>query len=358
VISPGSPEELAAELASANASGLAVLPRGGGTKTDWGNPPARSDVILSTLRLNRIIEHAWADLTVTVEAGCTVAALQKTLAEHGQRLAIDPLWPENATVGGILATNDSGALRLRYGALRDLIIGVTLALPDGTLAESGGKVVKNVAGYDLPKLVTGSFGTLGAITRAVFRLHPVPRNVRTLTIPVSDVNAAERLMLAIQGSRLAHAALQARLGETSMVDVLLEGTEAGIASQEAKIRELAGRTTVGVEAVWNARQELWPPPPDTAIAKFSTLPDRIARALGTARSAVVQATGIGYVHLNGELQSLRANLENEGGSLTILTKTSLDAWGSVGDTLPLMRALKQQLDPKGTLNPGRFAGGI
>ncbi|MGH9591821.1 MAG: FAD-binding oxidoreductase, partial [Bryobacteraceae bacterium] len=142
VISPGTPEELAAELASANASGLAVIPRGGGTKSEWGNPPVRADAILSTLKLNRIIEHAWADLTVTVEAGCTVAALQKTLAEHGQRLANDPLWPERATVGGILATNDSGALRLRYGALRDLIIGVTLALPDGTLAESGGKVVK------------------------------------------------------------------------------------------------------------------------------------------------------------------------------------------------------------------------
>jgi len=340
-----------------------VIPRGGGTKSDWGNPPARADVILSTLKLNRIIEHAWADLTVTVEAGCTVAALQKTLAEHGQRLALDPLWPEQATIGGILATNDSGALRLRYGALRDLIIGVTLALADGTLAESGGKVVKNVAGYDLPKLATGSLGTLGVITRAVFRLHPLPRNSRTLTIPVADASAAERLMLTIQGTRLAHVALQARLGEDSLVDVLLEGTEAGIASQEATIRGFA-QVTVGTPEVWSARQELWPPPADAVVAKFSTLPDRIARTIDAVRSAstnwsaVVQATGIGYVRLNGDLQALRAGLEREGGSLVILTKSSLDAWGSVGDTLPLMRALKQQLDPKGTLNPGRFAGGI
>jgi glycolate oxidase FAD binding subunit len=122
--------------------------------------------------------------------------------------------------------------------------------------------------------------------------------------------------------------------------------------------------TLGAVAVWNARQELWPPAPDAAIAKFSTLPDRIARTIDAVRiastnwSAVVQATGIGYVRLNGDLQPLRAELEREGGSLVILTKTSLDAWGSVGDTLPLMRALKQQLDPKGTLNPGRFAGGI
>ncbi len=358
MISPGTPEELAAELASANASGLAVIPRGGGTKSDWGNPPARADVILSTLKLNRIIEHAWADLTVTVEAGCTVASLQKKLAEHGQRLALDPLWPDQATIGGILATNDSGALRLRYGALRDLIIGVTLALPDGTLAESGGKVVKNVAGYDLPKLATGSLGTLGVITRAVFRLHPLPRNSRTLTIPVGDVEAAERLMLAIQGSRLAHTAMQTRLGETSSVDVLLEGTEAGIGSQEAVIRGLADHVSEGSSDVWNARQELWPAPADTAIAKFSTLPDRIARTLETVRSAVVQATGIGYVQFTGDLSSLRARLEQDGGSLMILTRTPLDAWGSVGDTLPLMRAIKQQLDPKGTLNPGRFAGGI
>ena len=111
------------------------------------------------------MEHAWADLTVTVEAGCTIAELQRTLAQHGQRLAMDPLWPERATIGGILATNDSGALRLGYGSLRDLIIGITLALADGTVASSGGKVVKNVAGYDLPKLATGSLGTLGVITQ-------------------------------------------------------------------------------------------------------------------------------------------------------------------------------------------------
>src|SRR5713101_1270815 len=142
------------------------------TKLAWGNSPAHAGLILSTARMNEIIEHAWADLTVTVQAGCTIQRLQETLAQHGQRLALDPLWPEKATVGGVLSTNDSGALRLRFGALRDLIIGVTIALPDGTLASSGGKVVKNVAGYDLPKLVTGAFGTLGVITRAVFRLHP------------------------------------------------------------------------------------------------------------------------------------------------------------------------------------------
>src|SRR6266581_4351759 len=159
MVEPGTEQELAEILRLSNDAGLAVIPRGGGTKLAWGNSPARADLIVSTSRLTKIIEHAWADLTVSVEAGCTFHKLQETLAQHRQRLALDPLWPRKATIGGVLSTNDSGALRLRFGALRDLIIGVTIALPDGTLASSGGKVVKNVAGYDLPKLVTGAFGT-------------------------------------------------------------------------------------------------------------------------------------------------------------------------------------------------------
>src|ERR1035441_10092832 len=131
-------------------------------------------------------EVAGGDMTATVEAGCTFQQLQQTLAEHGQRLALDPLWPDQATIGGILATNESGPLRIRFGSLRDLVIGITLALPDGTLAKSGGKVVKNVAGYDLPKLATGSLGTLGIITQAIFRLHPVPRESRTLSFSNTD----------------------------------------------------------------------------------------------------------------------------------------------------------------------------
>ncbi|MGC2765115.1 MAG: FAD-binding oxidoreductase, partial [Candidatus Acidiferrum sp.] len=146
VVQPEGEKQLAAALAFANEAGLTVIPRGGGTKLEWGNPPKSADIILSTARLDRIIEHAWADLTITVEAGCTLQTLQQTLAQHGQRLAFDGLWPKRATIGGALSTNDSGSLRLRFGPLRDLIIGVTLALPDGTLASSGGKVVKNVAG--------------------------------------------------------------------------------------------------------------------------------------------------------------------------------------------------------------------
>jgi glycolate oxidase FAD binding subunit len=356
IVEPKSAKELAAALADANAQGRMVSPRGGATKIAWGNPPARTDVVLSTVRLNRVLEHAWADMTVTVESGCTVHALQDTLAEHGQRLAIDPLWPERATIGGILATNDSGALRIRYGSLRDLIIGITVALPDGTLAMSGGKVVKNVAGYDLPKLMTGALGTLGVITQAVFRLHPLPRHSRTLSAPL-DAEAAEKTMLAIQDSQLAHAAVQYR-ADAEEVDVLFEGTEAGIAAQEESLKSL-GYFTPSRPDVWSAREALWPADAAT-IVKFSVLPSQIAATLQHLRpaNAVVQATGIGHATLKTDVAEARRYVESLGGSLVILTPSAQDAWGNPGDALPLMRAVKQQFDPNRILNRGRFVGGL
>lgn len=388
ILEPANESQLAAALRLANDSRLAVIPRGGGTKLGWGNPPARSDAILSTARLNRVLEHAWADLTVTVEAGCTMQTLQETLAQRGQRLALDPLWPEKATVGGILSTNDSGALRLRFGALRDLIIGITVTLPDGTLASSGGKVVKNVAGYDLPKLITGAFGTLGVITRAVFRLHPLPHFARTFTCVASGfLPEAQRLLLAIQNSKLAHAALQIRLFEDSpqpKIDILLEGTEAGIDDQVEKLKSLVAPLSVGETepSVWNAREELFSSATQEempcAVAKISMLPSSIESVIGNfctiaitrvQFSAVVQATGIGYVLLQGEpgeiasiLKVFRVRVEHAGGSLTLLNRPAklqnLDAWGTPGDSLPLMKSVKLQLDPVNTLNPGRFLCGI
>jgi glycolate dehydrogenase FAD-binding subunit len=386
VVEPGTERELAKVLKLADDAGLAVIPLGGGTKREWGNPPGRADLILSTTRLNRILEHAWADLTVTVEAGCTIAELQGTLAKRGQRLALDALWPEHATVGGVLSTNDSGALRLRFGSLRDLIIGVTLALPDGTLASSGGKVVKNVAGYDLPKLATGALGTLGVITRAVFRVHPLPKETCSLTCICDDVAEAQRLVLAVQDSKLAHSALQIRCDgkPQSQVDVLFEATQAGLVAQTKQLKSLTGNKTFGdsTSDVWNIRQTLYSATKqdgaNCAIAKFSTLPAQLANtieALATLCadrvrwSTVVQATGIGCVRLEGEgrtmesaLLSLRKDLEGTGGSLAVhhspLTVSRLEAWGGGGDALPLMRAVKQQFDPRNTLNPGRFVGGI
>src|SRR6266478_2242341 len=275
VVEPGSEQELGKVLNLANAARLAVIPRGGGTKAEWGNPPVRADVILSTERLSRVLEHAWADLTVSVEAGCTIAKLQETLAKHGQRLALDALWPKNATVGGVLSTNDSGALRLRFGSLRDLVIGVTVALADGTLASSGGKVVKNVAGYDLPKLMTGAFGTLGVITRAIFRLHPLPKETRTISCVTADAAEGQQLMLAIQNSKLAHSALQICCGTEmqSRVDVLFEGTEEGLSAQSVQLKLMASEAKQGDRTgdVWNRRHELWldaKKSGEFAVAKF------------------------------------------------------------------------------------------
>jgi glycolate oxidase FAD binding subunit len=356
IVEPADERQIASVLRCANQAGLAVIPCGGATKLDWGNPPRTADVVLTTRRLNQVIEHAWADLTVTVEAGCTIAQLQRTLAKHGQRLAVDSLWPERATIGGILATNDSGVLRLGYGSLRDLIIGVTLALADGTIASSGGKVVKNVAGYDLPKLATGSLGTLGVITRAVFRLHPLPHNTRTLTVPVDDAATMQRVISAILGARLAPAAMQARSGN---VDILLEGTKDGIVAQEMAIKQF-GAVQEGSPSVWNAREELWghASSVNSKTVKFTALPSRISAASASFSRFVIQATGIGYAHFDGDIQELRTTFERDGGSLVVLGQSKLDAWGTPGDALPLMRAVKEQFDPKGTLNPGRFVGGI
>lgn len=385
VVEPGNEQELGKILNVANAAGLAVIPRGGGTKLEWGNPPMRADVILSTGRLNRVLEHAWADLTVSVEAGCTLAKLQETLAKHRQRLALDALWPENATVGGVLSTNDSGALRLRFGSLRDLVIGVTVALADGTLASSGGKVVKNVAGYDLPKLMTGAFGTLGVITRATFRLHPLPKEARTISAVTRDLQEAQRLMLNIQNSKLAHSALQICFDSAMppRLDILFEGTEAGLAPQVDQVKALIGSAatdSAGTD-VWSARQEISSAgkgSAEFAIAKFGILPAQITEAVETIANlsrvglrwkVVMQASGLGWLRMRGAgaqlaagLRGLREWLESRGGSLVVAhlgaTMENFDAWGDAGDTLPLMRAVKAQFDPKCTLNPGRFVGGI
>ncbi len=208
-ISPANTNEVSQILRYANENKLTVTSTGGNTKQTWSKP-VQANIKLNLTRLNKVIEHPWQDLTATVQAGCTWATLQQTLAQHGQFVALDPLWPERATVGGILATNDSGALRHKYGSLRDLVIGMTLVLADGTIARSGGKVVKNVAGYDLCKLLTGSHGTLAIITEATFRLHPLPQHNRTFTVSAPTAAALAPLMANIRASHLLTQALQLR----------------------------------------------------------------------------------------------------------------------------------------------------
>ncbi len=385
VVEPGSADELALVLRCANDAGLSVVPRGGGTKLGWGNPPQGADLVLSTARLDQVLEHAWADMTATVEAGCTVARFQKTLGEHGQRLALDALWPERATIGGILATNDSGSLRVRFGALRDLIIGITLALPDGTLAKSGGKVVKNVAGYDLPKLATGSLGTLGVITQAIFRLYPLPREVRSVSFTASSPETLSKLVLAVQDSKLAFTGLQlcAQSGGPPELAVRFEGTTGGIEAQVRQMLQLAAdaRQVDSPQDPWSAREALWSGSEPALICKCGVLPSqlstlcgvvgRVAEPLGLAWKVAAQAVGLAFMRLSGSQEQalpaaaakLRSELEQLGGSLAALhcppgVKKDIEVWGSTGDAQALMRRVKEQLDPTGTLNPGRFVGGI
>jgi len=385
VIEPGNPEETASVLETAAKAGLRVIPRGGATKMDWGNPPRDGELIVSTRRLNRVLEHAWGDMTATVEAGCTFTQLQQTLAEHGQRVALDPLWPDRATVGGILATNDSGSLRTRFGALRDLIIGITLALADGTLAKSGGKVVKNVAGYDLPKLATGSLGTLGIITQAIFRLHPVPPETRSLSFSSHDNAAVNALVLKVLDSTLIPTGIQVRAGNSFLpeVDVRFEGTATGCDAQiEQTSRIASGARRIKSSAdVWNAPATLWSGAEPAVVCKFTLLPadlgafcdklTRVSERFHLSWRLVAQAAGVGLLRLEGTesaallaaIRDLLERLESSRGSLAVLrcpleVKRKADVWGNAGDALRLMRDIKAQFDPAGRLNPGRFIGGI
>jgi glycolate oxidase FAD binding subunit len=385
VIQPASAEEIAKVLKTSTEAGLQVIPRGGGTKLDWGNPPRDAQLVLSTRRLSGVVEHAWGDMTATVEAGCTVQQLQQTLAEHGQRLALDPLWPEQATIGGILSTNESGPLRIRFGSLRDLIIGITLALPDGTIAKSGGKVVKNVAGYDLPKLATGALGTLGIITQAIFRLHPIPRASRTLSFSAPDSSAMNGFILAVLDSRLVPTGMQVRAENSprSEVDLRFEGTTAGCDAQLEQVTRLASNLSASQApaGAWDFRSTLWNGAEPSVIFKFTLLPTNLGAFLQRLRKVaeenhlswklVAQALGAGLIRLEGNNLSvllsavldLRKTLENSAGSLVILgcpveIKSKTDVWGSPGDALHLMKSIKAQFDPAGTLNPGRFIGGI
>ncbi|MDQ3590753.1 MAG: FAD-binding oxidoreductase, partial [Actinomycetota bacterium] len=231
VAEPGSVEETSELLRLASDEGLAVAPRGGGTKMGWGNPPRDLDLILSTTRMDEIIEHVPGDQVVRVQAGMRLQDLQDRLVGSDQMLGIDP--PEmGATIGGLVAANSTGPRRYRYGTIRDLIIGVRVVLSDGTVAKAGGKVVKNVAGYDLSKLFTGSLGTLGVIAECNFRLHPKPEVGQTVAVELSSTAAANGAAQAILHSQLVPSAVELHWGEEArLLTVLIEGIPPAVEAQ-------------------------------------------------------------------------------------------------------------------------------
>ena len=372
-VQPTSDVDLARVLANAAHQGKKIEPRGGGTKSDWGGPSRPVDLVLSTLGLNRVLEHAAGDMTCTVEAGCTVAKLQETLAKHGQRLACDPLWPDRATVGGVLGTNDSGSLRAGFPLLRNLVLGVTVALTDGSLARSGGKVVKNVAGYDLPKLMTGAMGTLGVVTQATFRLHPLPHATRTYRFAAADVTSANRFVLDVRDSTLVVTGLQVVTSYqgTCQVAVRVEGSSAGIDASAAPIAGLAAACglvdTQTPKDPWTESEALWTMP--GVLSKVWFRPSCLADVCGAIRGAawriVAQGDGVGLLAADvpaEEVVALARHVAATGGSLIVLrgepdVKRRVNALENVS-ALPLMRRTKQEFDPYGTLNPGRLGGGI
>lgn len=202
VVAPGSLDSLAATVQMASELGYAVIPRGGGTKMDFGHPPSRADIVVSLERLNRIVAHAPADQTVTVEAGITMAGLQAGLGKRGQYLPLDPPHGDAGTLGGVLATNASGVLRTSFGTARDLVIGARVVQADGTVVRSGGQVVKNVAGYDLNKMYIGSLGTLGILAEVNLKLQPLPAAGRLLIGTMAGIGEAAECAFRVMDSEV------------------------------------------------------------------------------------------------------------------------------------------------------------
>jgi glycolate oxidase FAD binding subunit len=388
VAEPGSVEETSELLRFAAEEGLAVSPRGGGTKSSLGNPPRALDLVLSTARMNEVIEHVPGDQVVRVQAGIKLQDLQERLAGSDQMLGLDPVEKDaGATVGGVVAANSSGPRRHRYGTIRDLIIGITVVLSDGTVAKAGGKVVKNVAGYDLSKLFTGSLGTLGVIAECNFRLHPRPETARTVAVVLGSAQAAGEAAQAVLHAQLVPSAVELHWSEDEkLLTVLIEGIEPGVEAQSDTASYLLRgfgevRTLTDEEA--GSLGPLAPPGTENEVAvKISAPPSELTGVLDSALGAcsrrgvaprITGHAGIGvtYVALSGRdeeahiqiVEELREIWTRRGGSVVVRSappafKERVEAWGPLGSRLELTRRVKQKFDPRGIMNPGRFAGGI
>ncbi|MDG4829141.1 FAD-binding oxidoreductase [Solwaraspora sp. WMMD1047] len=396
VAAPADTAETAALLRAAADHELAVTVRGGGTRQDWAAAPRRLDLVISTARLTGVVEHAAGDLIAVVRAGTPMTELADALGRAGQRLALDPPDPDNpgATIGGTVALNSSGPLRVLYGTVRDLLIGVTMVRADGVVAHAGGKVVKNVAGYDLGKLLTGSYGTLGLITECAFRLHPVPATAGWVSRRVDTPAAAGRLVAGVLGGQLVPAAIEvdAPPGGDIEVAVLLEGTELGVQRRTA-----AAAGLLGGDAAAERRAPRWwgrhPWPPGGVGLKLTAALSGVPELLAAARAAgdrhglpvtLRGSAGAGVLYAGlpapaadpagpnrpgdyptvvGEIvDELRGAAREAGGHAVVLTapaevRDRIDLWGPVPG-LALMRRVKEQFDPAARLAPGRFVGGI
>jgi glycolate oxidase FAD binding subunit len=389
LVAPGSTEETSELMRFANDQDLAVAPRGGGTTMTLGNPPRELDLILSTTRMNGVVEHVPGDQVVRAQSGIRLRDLQERLAGSDQMLGVNPPEEgEGATVGGVVATNSSGPRRYRYGTIRDLIIGITVVLADGTVAKAGGKVVKNVAGYDLSKLFTGSLGTLGVIAECNFRLHPMPEVARTVAVELPDTTSAGGASQAILHAQIVPSAVELYWsGETRLLTVLIEGIPSGVEAQVETASHILGSLgevrTLSDEEVASLGP-LNPPgtDDDEVDIKISAPPAELTGVLDsmlgassrrgiTPRITGHAGTGVTYVRLSGSDEQARSQVVEElreiwlrrGGSVVVRQappafKERVEVWGPVGSRLELTRRVKEKFDPRGVLNPGRFVGGI
>lgn len=320
IVYPHTQAELAAVLTCAHHHNWRALPCGSGSKLSWGGLVENVQLVVSTERLNRLIEHAVGDLTVTVEAGAKLADVQDTLATAGQFIALDPTAPKSATIGGIVATSDAGSLRQRYGGVRDQLLGITIVRADGQIAKAGGRVVKNVAGYDLMKLFTGSYGTLGVITSATFRVYPLPE--ASATVVLTGTQEAIALALTrLRSSALAPIAVD--LLSTTLVTRLGIGQGLGLITRFGSIAESvkqqsAGLLELGLQlglqgAIYEAGDEinLWQKLPeqmgastgDVMTCKLGVLPTAAVATLNQLDNASSQV--IGLIHAGTGLSTLR-----------------------------------------------------
>jgi len=386
VARPTSTEATAAVLREAAAAGLVTVARGAGTALDHGAPPERVDLLLDTTGLDAVVEHEAGDLVVVVEAGLPLARLAEVVAGAGQELVVDAPRERveaGSTVGGALATAAGGPRRLQRGALRDLVLGTTVVRADGVVAASGGKVVKNVAGYDLAKLVTGSYGTLGVVVRAAFRLHPLPRATAyvALTAGIAEAAAAAH---ALVRSQLAPAAVELDRpagSDQATAVVLLEGGPDAVQVRQAEAWAAVGGTPAQEPGWWGRRPATAGTSPDEVLLKITATLPGVAQVLGAARAAeqahgvpvAVRGSAAGVLHaalpggdpaaVAAVVGDLRRVAPTPGdGTVTVLrapraVREVVDAWGPVPG-LDLMRRVKERFDPDRQLSPGRFVGGI
>ncbi|MGA8114024.1 MAG: FAD-binding oxidoreductase [Actinocatenispora sp.] len=396
VVCPGTGEEVSQLMTLAGERDLHVVVRGSGTKLHWGAPPEAAELMVDLSRLSGVVEHASGDLVVVVRAGTRMSDLQRQLGKAGQRLALDEMVP-GATVGGAVATGTAGPLRLRFGSPRDQVLGVTVVRPDGVIAHSGGKVVKNVAGYDLARLLTGSYGTLGVLTELAFKLQPQPPARAYVTRPVRTPAEVRDLAARIKENKVAPVAMEvecpvpedARRREAdggrritprsdSMV-LLLEGPAEAVQARADRAVALLGG---------DARVDREPPPwwgrypfdrDDVAlqvVTPVGQLFGPVYSLRDAARSIPVRifcspAAGVMHAAIPGDtdpdrvsriVSAARTVATSHGGHCTVLAappgiRSELDIWGPV-DGLDLMRSVKHEFDPDGRLAPGRFVGGI